>query len=125
MFETFWSELLENTSPCGKYLKHGETLLRCKQKGENILKVREVISLNPFDANKTAKFLCNLADKYKITIIGIANPFVIGPAITKNDTFAEGMKLEKLLKWYKYYGFESKLEEDGKYTVIRRAKNEY
>lgn len=121
MFESFWSELLNNTSPCKRYLKHGETLIMCKQKDENILKVIEVISLNPYDANRTAKFLCKLADKYEITITGEANPFIIGPSITKNDTFVTGMPIEKLLKWYKYYGFESHLEENGKYTVIRRA----
>ena len=73
MFEAFWSELLKSTSPCGRYLKHGETLIMCKQKGENILKVKEVISINPFDANRTAKFLCKLADKHGTTIIGTAN----------------------------------------------------
>jgi len=122
MSNDFWQELLANTSPCGKYLKHGETLLMCKLKENNILKVREIVSLNPFEANKTAKFLCSLADKHEITITGTASPFLIGPSVTKNNSFLKGLSLEKLLKWYKYYGFEAYLEEDGKYTVIRRAK---
>lgn len=119
MFDTFFFELIENCSPCGNYLQYGETLLLIKKKDDNTVKVKELISRNIFSANKFCKFFCKLADKHEMTIVGIAKPFLIGPSVTKNNTFAEGMNLERLLKWYKIYGFDCYIE-DEKYHVIRR-----
>jgi len=123
MFKEFWNEILANTSPCGKYLKHGEVLLRLKKKEENILKVREIISFDAMQANKTTIFLTNLADKYRITIIGEPKSFVIGPSVTKDQTFKSGMNTEKIIKWYKYYGGELQIDKDGKQIMIRSPKH--
>lgn len=118
---SFWEELVENTSPCGHHLKHGETLLRCKMVDENNFKLIKIISFNPFQANKTCKYLCKLADKYKITIIGIVQPTLVGPSVTKSDKFFLGMNQEKLIKWYKTFDCEI-TEIDGKYHVKRSPK---
>ncbi len=123
MFEKFWQEILANTSPCGKYLKHGEVLLRLKQKEENVLKVREIISFDAAQSNKTLIFITNLADKYNITIIGEPKSFVAGPSVTKDQTFRSGMTTEKIIKWYKYHGGELETDKDGKQIMIRRPKN--
>jgi hypothetical protein len=79
MFQEFWNEILANTSPCGKYLKHGEVLLKLKKKEENILKIREIISFNPIQANKTLIFLANLADK-SATLASISAFFALAAA---------------------------------------------
>lgn len=118
---SFWEELNKNTSPCGNHLKHGETLLKGKMIDENTFKLIKIISFNPFEANKTCKYLCNLADKYKITITGIVQPTIVGPSVTKNDKFFLGMNQEKLIKWYKTFGCEI-TEIDGKYHVKRSPK---
>jgi len=123
MFEDFWSELLANTSPCGKYVKHGEVLLRLKQKEENVFKIREIISFDPVQANKTVMFILKLADKYNITLIGEPKSFIVGPSITKDQTFKSGMDTEKIIRWYKYYGGELQTDKDGKQIMIRRPKN--
>jgi hypothetical protein len=123
MFTEFWNEILAYTSPYGKYLKYGEVLLRLKKKEENILKIREIISFDPIQANKTLIFLANLADKYDITIIGEPKSFVVGPSITKDQTFKSGMETEKIIKWYKYYGGELETDKDGKQIIIRRPKH--
>lgn len=123
MFQEFWNELLANTSPSGKYLKHGEVLLKLKKKEENILKIREIISFDPIQANKTLIFLANLADKYGINIIGEPKSFVVGPSITKDQTFKSGMETEKIIKWYKYHGGELETDKDGKQIMIRRHKH--
>lgn len=90
---------------------------------EKTLRVAKIISFNPFEANKTGKFFCTLADKYGITIEGIAQPTMVGPSVTKNNTFYVGMNLDRLLKWYQKYGFEIE-EIDGKYHIKRSPKNE-
>jgi hypothetical protein len=118
---SFWEELNKNTSPCGHHLKHGETLLRCKMVNGSTFKLIKIISFNPFDANRTCKFLCSLADKHKITILGIAYPTLVGPSVTKTDKFFLGMNQEKLLKWYKKFGCEI-IEIDGKHHVKRSPK---
>lgn len=118
---SFWEELVENTSPCGHHLKHGETLLKCKMIDENTFKLIKIISFNPFEANRTCKFLAKLADKHKITMVGIAYPTLVGPSVIKTNKFFLGMSQEKLLKWYKAYGCEV-TEIDGKYHVKRSPK---
>ena len=117
----FWEELLKNTSPCGNHLKHGETILKCKMIDENTFKIIKMISFNPFEANKTCKFLVNLADKHKITITALVQPTIVGPSVTNNNNFFLGMSQERLLKWYKIYGCEV-FEVDGKYHVKRSPK---
>ena len=117
----FWQELEENTSPCGNHLKHGETLLKCKMIDEKTLRVAKMISFNPFEANMTAKFICDLADKYCITIEGIAQPTMVGPSVTKNDTFYVGTNIDRLLKWYQKYGFEIQ-EINSKHHIKRSPK---
>lgn len=123
MFEKFWQEILANTFPCGKYLKHGEVLLRLKQKEENVLKIREIISFDAAQSNKTLIFVLKLADKYNITIIGEPKSFIVGPSVTKDQTFRSGMTTEKIIKWYKYHGGELETDKDGKQIMIRRPKN--
>lgn len=90
---------------------------------EKTLRVAKIISFNPFQANKTGKFICQLADKYGITIEGIAQPTMVGPSITKNDNFYVGMSLDRLLMWYKKYGFEVQ-EINNQHHVKRSPKNE-
>jgi len=121
IINNFWQELAENTSPCGHHFKHGETLLRCKMIDENTFKIIKLISFNPFEANKTCKFLTKLADKYKITIIGLVLPTIVGPSVTKSDKFFLGMNQERLIKWYKSFGCEI-TEIEGQYHLKRSPK---
>ena len=88
---------------------------------ESTFKLIKIISFNPFDANRTCNFLCSLADKHKIIILGIAYPTLVGPSVTKTDKFFLGMNQEKLLKWYKKFGCEI-TEIDGKHHVKRSPK---
>jgi hypothetical protein len=117
----FWEELIKNTSPCKNFLKHGETLFDCKMIDGNTLKIIQIISFNPFEANRTLKFLANLADYYKTTIIGRAQPNAVGPSVTNSNKFFFGMNKEKLLKWYKIYGCEI-TEKDGNFYIKRSPK---
>lgn len=109
--------------PSGNHYKHGETLLKCKFNKPNELKIQNIISLNPIGANKTALFLCKLADKYGVTITGRVEPNIIGPSVTGDNNFISGLNSERLLKWYKYYGFEVE-EIEGRQHVKRSPKNE-
>ena len=88
---------------------------------EKTLRVAKIISFNPFEANNTVKFICDLADKYCITIEGIAQPAMVGPSVTKNDTFYVGMNIDRLLKWYQKYGFEIQ-DINSKYHIKRSPK---
>lgn len=123
MIDCFWKEFEEKTSPCGHHRKHGEVLIRCKKIEPDILKIQKFISFNPFEANRTGKFLCDLADKHNVTMIGEATPTMVGPSVTKDNTFFIGMNLERLLRWYNHYGFNS-VEENGKHIITRSPKNE-
>lgn len=123
MIEAFWNELLENTSPEGKYLKYGEVFLRLVQKENNTIKVKQIISFNANETNKTVVFILRLADKHGITLIGEPKSFIVGPSVTKDQTFKTGMDTEKIIKWYKYYGGEIQTDKDGKQIMIRRPKN--
>lgn len=121
MLSDFWTEFLSNTSPCGHHYRHGECLIRCKLLEPDTFKIIKLISFNPFDANKTVRFICALADKHKVKIVGIAEPTIVGPSVTKNNTVLIGMNLERLLKWYAIYGFEHS-EQDGKFFIKREPK---
>lgn len=109
--------------PSGCHYKHGETLLKCKFIEPDGLRVQNIISFNSLEANKTVVFLCKLADEHNITITGNAKPNIVGPSITGQKNFASGLSSERLLKWYKYYGF--KVEEINGVTHVKRSpKNE-
>lgn len=123
MSQQFWDEILANTSPYGKYVKYGEVLLRLKLKENNICKVIEIVSFDAIQANKALMFLSKLADKHNITFIGEPKSFIIGPSMTKDQTFKSGMDTEKIIKWYKYYGAELETDENGKQMMIRRPKH--
>lgn len=88
---------------------------------ENTFKLIKIISFNPFEANRTCRFLCNLADRHKVTMFGIAYPTLVGPSVIKDNKFFLGMNQEKLLKWYKKFGCEV-TEINGKYHVKRSPK---
>lgn len=120
----FWDELISNTSPYGEHIKHGNVLLKCRMLNDKTLRVSQIISLNPFESNKTGKFLCNLADKYGVVIEGKAEPMLVGPSVTKNGTFFVGMDKERLMKWYGLYGFEVVESTDNFFQIKRRPKNE-
>lgn len=113
--DLFLIEFESQTVPYKKYRKHEETLLKYSIVQPDTINFKKYIALNPVSANKTGRFLCNLADKYKIKLTGEVKPFWVGPPITK---FFKGMQLEKLLKWYEHYGFTVK--EDNK--IIREPK---
>lgn len=123
MCQKFWDEFLANTSPEGKYLKYGEVFLRLVPKENNTIKIRQIISFNPIETNKTIVFILRLADKYGITLIGEPKSFIVGPSVTKDQTFKTGMDTEKIIKLYKYYGGELQTDKDGKQIMIRRPKN--
>lgn len=89
-----------------------------------MFRVQNFIAIeNPYGANKTLKFVCNLADKHGITITGMAQPAMVGPSVTQKNNFFVGLDKKRLVKLYEKYGFESQ-ESNGKITVIRRPKNE-
>ena len=133
MISCFREEFEKNCTPCGhhwthgdfsgSHFKHGTTLLKCKFIEPDELRVQNIISFDGIGANKTIVFICNLADKYGIVITGMAQPNIVGPSVTGNSEFKFGLSLERLLKWYKYYGFESE-KKDGNFQVIRRPKDE-
>lgn len=100
----FLEELESNSTVYQDYRKHCETLLKYSVIEPNIFNLIEIAATNPISSNKTAKFLYNLADKYKIKIIGEIRPFWIGPSITKKQSFFRGLKLDRLIKWYERYG---------------------
>ena len=131
MISSFREEFEKNCTPCGHHwthgdfsgyhYKHGTTLLKCKFIEPDELRVQNIISCDGINANKTALFICNLADKYGIVITGRAQPNIVGPSIVGDNKFYSGLELKRLLKWYKYYGFESQ-EIDGIYHVKRSPK---
>lgn len=136
MISSFREEFEKNCTPCGyhwthgnfvelsgSHFKHFSTLLKCKFIEPNEFRVQNIISFDAIGANRTISFICSLADKYGIVITGKANPNLIGPSITGTDKFYSGLNLKRLLKWYKYYGFESE-EIDGVFHVKRSPKNE-
>lgn len=133
MIHGFKKEFELNCTPCGhhwthgdfsgSHYKHGTTLLKCKFIEPNEMRVQNIISFDAIGANRTVVFLCGLADKYGIVISGRAQPNVVGPSILGKEEYHSGLDLERLLKWYKYYGFECE-EIDGTYHVKRSPKNE-
>ena len=136
MISYFKKEFETNCTPCGhhwkhgefvefsgNHYKHGETLLRCKFVEPNELRIQNIISFNSLGANKTAVFLCKLADKHGVTITGRVEPNIVGPSVAGNNKFVSGLDCERLLKWYKYYGFETE-EVNGEQHVKRSPKNE-
>lgn len=125
MTNSFWEEYEANTFPCenGRHRKHGEVLLRCKMIEPKVLKIIKMISFDPHETIKTCKFIVNLCDLHGITIVATAMPCIVGPSITKNQSFFFGLNQDRLLKFYKHYGFEIK-EEDGKFLITRKPKNE-
>lgn len=90
---------------------------------DKTLRVQKIISLNPANANATGIWICGLADKYGVTITGIAQPTIVGPSVLGENSYYEGLGLDRLLKWYAHYGFEA-VEIDGQIHVTRRPKNE-
>lgn len=133
MIDSFRYEFEKNCTPCGHHWKHGDNSGNHFKHGETLLKVRfiepcefrvqNIISFDGVGANRTVVFLCKLADKYGITITGRVQPNLVGPSITGKDVFHRGMSLDKLLRWYSYYGFESE-EREGVIQVKRGPKNE-
>lgn len=123
MPNSFWDVFVGATSPCGRHRKHGETRLLCRMTDDKTLRVQKIISVNPLSANATVSWLCDLADKHSVTISGVAQPTMIGPTLLGEKTYKLGMSIERLLRWYKYYGFECE-EFEGKFHVTRRPKNE-
>lgn len=136
MISTFKEEFEKNCTPCGHHWTHGDfveltgnhykhrsTLLKCKFIEPNEFRVQNIISFDGIEANISVNFICGLADKHSVVITGKAIPNLVGPSITKNDEFYSGLNMERLLKWYKYYGFEFE-EIDGVIHVKRRFKNE-
>jgi len=95
--------------------------LKCKFIEPDELRVQNIISFDGIGANRTAIFICSLADKHGVVITGRAHPNIVGPSIVGDDKFYSGLELKRLLKWYKYYGFESQ-EIDGIYHVKRSPK---
>lgn len=95
----------------------------CRMTDEKTLRVQKIISVNPLNANSSVRWVCDLADSYAVTITGVAQPTIIGPTLLGEDTYRLGMSLQKLLRWYKHYGFECE-ELDGKIHITRRPKNE-
>jgi hypothetical protein len=120
---TFWNEFEKNTSSCenGKHRKYGEVILRCKMLEPKVLKIAKIISFNPRETIKTCKFICNLCDQYDIKIIAHAVPCIVGPSITKDNTFFIGLDQERLLRFYRYWGFETQ-ESEGNFIIIREPK---
>lgn len=133
MISSFKEEFEKNCTPCarhwthgdfsGSHYKHGTTLLKCKFIEPNEFRVQNIISFDAIGANRTVVVVCKLADKHGIVITGRAQPNLVGPSITGDDGFYSGLNLERLLKWYKYYGFECE-EINGIYHVKRSPKNE-
>lgn len=120
---SFWKEFIEGTTPCGRHRKHGETRMLCRMLDDKTLRVQKIISLNPFNANATASWLCGLADKYGVTMTGTAQPTIVGPSVLGEDKYYVGLSLDRLVKWYAHFGFEA-VEIDGQFQVTRRPKNE-
>lgn len=105
VIDFFIMELESETVSFNNYRKHEETLLSYHVKQPDTIHIKEIISFNSLSANKTAKFICKLADKYGIIITGRAKPFLVGPSTTQKNAFFQGMNFDRLLKWYKHYGF--------------------
>lgn len=118
MINLFLNELESKTVPFKNYKNHNGTLFKYSIIQPNVIYFEEYISLDPLNANLSAKFICNLADKYKITITGKVNPFFVGPTLTNSNMFFKGMHLKRLMKWYKHYGFVV----NENYEIIRIPK---
>jgi hypothetical protein len=116
--DLFLVELEQQTIPHKNYRKHGETMLKYSIIQPDTIYFDEYIALNPLGANRTAKILCRLADKHKIKMTAIVEPFWVGPSIIQKELFFRGMRLERLLDWYRYYGFT--ITENNK--IIREPK---
>ena len=124
MLALFLKEFEEATTPWDRFRKHGGSLVKFRTIEPDIFRVQNFIAIeNPYAAIKTLIFTCNLADKHKITITGMAQPALVGPSVTQENKFFVGLDKKRLIKLYKKYGFESN-ESDGRITVIRRPKNE-
>lgn len=120
MLEALWAEFESKTSPCenGKHRMYGDTLIRCKPVEPNILRIAKIISFNPIGMYKTAKFLADLLDRHGVILQGIAMPCVVGPSVTKNNTFYIGMDQDRLIRFYEKFGCKV-VEEDGKFHLTR------
>jgi hypothetical protein len=118
--DLFLVELESQLVSYNKYKKHKETLFMYSIIEPDTINFDEYITLNPVSANRTAKFICDLADKYGVRMTGEAKPFWVGPSVTQRGAFFRGMKFERLLRWYKYYGFV--VTEDNK--IIREPNYE-
>ena len=118
MIDSFILDFESQTVSCDEYRKHEETLLKYSIVDSNTINFSEYISLSPSSSNKTGRFLCELADKHGVIITGKAEPFWVGPSKIKLNIFFEGMSIEKLIKWYKHYGFIVKENND----IIRYPK---
>ena len=123
MTDDFLKELENNTSPQGHHRKYGDVLIRCKKVSDDEVKVIKFISFSPVCAIAFGQFFCKLADKHGVTITGEAQPTLVGPSVTGDGTFFTGMNLERLLRFYAIYGFESE-EIEGRHFIKRRPKNE-
>lgn len=136
MIDSFKQEFIQNCTAFGRHwkegdqvcltgnhYKHGKTLIKCVFNEPDEFKVQNIISFDPYSANKTVVFLCKLADKHQVYISGKLMPNLVGPSISGKSSFISGLNAEKLLKWYEYYGFEMHETENGKY-VKRSPKHE-
>lgn len=116
--DAFLVEFESHTDLCDQYRKHGESLLKCSVIQPDTLRVEECISFNPKEAFKTGRFICRLADKYRVKIVGKAEPFMVGPSVLKKPMVFFGMPIKRMLKLYEHLGF--KVNDDK--TVIREPK---
>ena len=115
----FVKEFKEKTIPYeNNFVKHGETLILCKFIEPDTLHIHEYIAFDASNCNRTARFLKELADRHNIIITGVVKPFLVGPTLSKKNYFFQGLGLDRLLKWYKAYGFTIH-EEDDIIKIIR------
>jgi len=121
MINGFLSELEANTAPYGRHRKYGDLLVKFRIIEPDIFRVQNLISFNPISCISFIRMVCRLADKYSITISGMAMPTLVGPSVTKDKNFFMGLNQERLLQLYKKFGFEVTIE-DSKHQVIRSPR---
>lgn len=121
MIDGFVTELESKTSPYDNHRKYGEVLVKFRVIEPDTIRIQSLISFDPKSFYSFSKMLCNLADKHETKISGRAIPTLIGPTITKSNTFFIGLDQERLLKLYQKFGFEVTKETTG-YQVMRSPK---
>ena len=118
---SFLSEFEASTTPYGRHRKYGGLLIKFRIIEPDILRVQNLISFDSASCISFIRMVCRLADKHGVTISGKAMPTLVGPSVTKDNTFFFGLDQERLVKLYQKFKFEV-IKEKNFYQVMRSPK---